>query len=84
MATRLDSASNVAIAALSVLIASSRLSLVACGVSFENSDHRGPCKDRIDSARFLGVLLKVVEWIAFLHPMGEFAKSLPREESEGV
>lgn len=76
MCTRLSAVMCSRIVALSTPNTTSRLSLVLGGVRFfstatrKNSAHADPSKDRIASVRFLGILLKVVEWSAFFVPMG--------------
>jgi len=47
------------------------------------SAHAGPSKDRIDSARFLGSLLKVVEWSADLGPMGSLETFVQGKRENG-
>ena len=86
LCTRLSAAMSSRIAALSVLNATSRLSVVLGGVRFpsgKNSDHSGPSKDRIDSARFLGVVLKVVELSAYFVPMGSLETFLQGKRKVG-
>ena len=78
------------IAALSTPNTTSRLSLVLGGVRFfstatrKNSAHADPSKDRIASVRFLGILLKVVEWSAFFVPMGSLETLSKGRERLGV